>query len=369
MPSGMMPNTCPFGGCSQSGGEDGKQPIVINNHTGGQCQCCDNKPQQPIIINNIIPSELFKSQNAIQFTPEQAGAISPFAVVPPIAQAAPPVINVHLPPQAAPQVNLSMPEIQMPSISVNVPPAQSAPTSATPSTVPSAAPGSSTSVAPSALPSPANSAPGGTASAAPSNAPTSTASGGSPSSQATSTAPSAEAPLDTGRILEEIESLRKTLMPFYDATSKPGSPESTSASENGSGNRGVGYGSSAGCCIPNIHVNVSPRFNQQLLTSPRDGAPPRYGFYKSGEVAASGQQTGQTTGTTALQPAQPPADVARPTQQGMQTAPRTNSTCDECEEDDDGIEFYINDRKRVKRQPALSNRFIALPKVPPREFA
>lgn len=245
----------------------------------------------------------------------------------------------------------------MPSINVHVPP------QGTPSGTPSSPPSATSSAAPSSAPSGTPASPpssGATANAAPPQ--------GTPSGTTDGT-PDVEK-LDTAQILKEIESLKTQLMPFYDANTNP-SAVPTLPGANAPANGGAGYGSHHGCCIPNIHVNVSPRFNQQLLASARDGAPTRYGYSSEGSAEATGQQAGQATGTTAQQPTQPTANVSRPTQnQGMQTAPRTNSTCDECEEDDDdGIEFYINDRKRVKRQPALSNRFIALPKAPPREFA
>lgn len=350
----MLVNQCPFGGCNggnASASSTGQPNNIVINNNGGQCQCCENKQQQPIIINNIIPAaEVLKAAGAVQLTPQQAATIAPVTL--PAQTPVQPIINVHVPPQAAPQVNLSMPDIQMPSINVHVPP------QGTPSGTASSPPSATSSAAP---PSTATSSPpsGATSSAAPSQGTT---------SGATDT-PDVEK-LDTAQILKEIESLKTQLMPFYDANTNP-SAVPTLPGANAPANGGAGYGSHQGCCIPNIHVNVSPRFNQQLLASARDGAPTRYGYSTEGSAEATGQQAGQATGTTAQQPAQPTANVSRPTQnQGMQTAPRTNSTCDECEEeDDDGIEFYINDRKRVKRQPALSNRFIALPKAPPREFA
>lgn len=316
-PSGAALDPCPFGGCGKSG--DGKNSIIINNNGGGggQCQCCDQK--QPIIINNIIPADVMRAALNPTLTHMQAANVPVNAVtMPSIPQAAPqaaPIINVHVPAQAAPQVNLSMPDINPPPINVHVSPAPSGTNSGgggNNSNGGSSAPTTSTG---------GNSANGGTTSA---SSPANTASTGG------ITRP------ETDAILKELQEI-KSQMPFYDANISPTSPKNT---------EGVrGSSNAAGCCVPNLYVNVSPRFNQQLQTAQEA---------RRSTNESNGAQAPRETGFYSPQPPsnpQPSVGKGINSTNGMQH----RSTCNECDEDDDDIEFFINDRQQKHKNGSLSN--------------
>jgi hypothetical protein len=164
--------------------------------------------------------------------------------------------------------------------------------------------------------------------------------------------------------LQEIQKIQSHIMPFTDANNPPTSPPpsgTTSGTE-----RGTSSGNSAnGCCIPNVYVNVSPRFNQQLLsTEPRTGYSDTRNASTGNGVQSQDRASAQTPSTTGFHSPQQPRSNEQQgaSTQGMQ---RTEG-CNECEEDDDDLEFYINDDENKRKRVSLSNnglntRFVAFP--------
>lgn len=339
-PETMIAETCPFGTCrNESAGGNGQAPIIINNHAGaGQCSCCEHK-QQPIVINNIIPVDALRAAGMVNLSPEQAQAITtnPTALQTPPpynpTQPVQPIINVNVPPQPAPTVNLSMPDIEIPPINVHVSPSSTA--NSTPSGTPNGAPNGAPSSTSSSVPALPAANTGGTNTNASDNA------SGNPSTE-------------TAQILKAIEELKSQTMPFYDANTKSTAAPSTESAR---------YGQTNGCCIPNLYVNVSPRFNQQLLTGSQ---PAQFGYAVEGKAGAEAKGTtaGQTQAETGVSRTEPSADRTSSGNQGMQ---RTE-VCNECEDDDD-VEFYINDTLGKRGlSNSVSTRFIALPPTRRVEF-
>jgi hypothetical protein len=136
-------------------------------------------------------------------------------------------------------------------------------------------------------------------------------------------------------------------MPFYDANTSSPSASSTASSTTDAiqpSMRGSA-GNANGCCIPNLYVNVSPRFNQQLLST---------------EPRGNGSQQQQQQPQTGIYSSQPPSNAPQnggANTTGMQQQHSSEECCDE--EDDEDLEFYINDRHKRKHR-TLNNRFVAL---------
>lgn len=229
----------------------GQTPVVVVNNTPQPCCPAPQQTQpQPIIINNIIPAGLL-AQAQQQQQQQQAQQQ--------------PVINVTLPPQPAPQVNLSLPEIQ-PTFNVNL-----SPNGANSSNGGNGGGGGNGG----------NGASGGNGGNGSNNANSVQPSNIQPSSaQATSTAqpnsnttPNAVSPQTISR--EEADKLQKqidelrVLMPLYDEATKQ-VPQPEKPVPESTTKMPTFYNGSEKCCLPNIFLNVSPHFNQQLQASDRD---------------------------------------------------------------------------------------------------